>query len=183
MPISKFISFDMIERKPLCGSVKKLPGYLIILRTSVQSFSFCSLPASTFVPDINPPECNKFITVKLENTKAKTGELPLNYWGNMKANYEAHNKNCTGVYKGALKTASIGLIVPFKLRPRWIDSRQEAVSACDFADCPYRLPPPPREPAPREAAPEKLRPPTLPRKPDPLKLRLPLPKAFRLLPL
>ena len=50
-------------------------------------------------PDIDPPEWNKFVTVKLENNKVKTGELPLNYWGNMKANYEAHNKDYTGVYK------------------------------------------------------------------------------------
>jgi succinate dehydrogenase/fumarate reductase flavoprotein subunit len=51
-------------------------------------------------PEIDPPEWNKFVTVKLENNKAKAGELPLNYWGDMKANYEAHNKDYTGVYKG-----------------------------------------------------------------------------------
>jgi succinate dehydrogenase/fumarate reductase flavoprotein subunit len=51
-------------------------------------------------PEIDPPEWNKFITVKLENNNVKTGELPLNYWGDMKANYEAHNKDYTGVYKG-----------------------------------------------------------------------------------
>ena len=51
-------------------------------------------------PNADPPEWNKFVTVKLENNKVKTGELPLNYWGDMKANYEAHNKDYTGVYKG-----------------------------------------------------------------------------------
>jgi succinate dehydrogenase/fumarate reductase flavoprotein subunit len=51
-------------------------------------------------PELDPPEWNKFITVKLENNKVKTGELPLNYWGDMIANYEAHNKDYTGVYKG-----------------------------------------------------------------------------------
>jgi len=50
-------------------------------------------------PEIDPPEWNKFVTVKLENNEVKTGELPLNYWGDMKANYEAHNKDYTGVYK------------------------------------------------------------------------------------
>jgi succinate dehydrogenase/fumarate reductase flavoprotein subunit len=50
-------------------------------------------------PQIDPPEWNKFVTVKLENNKVKTGERPLNYWGNMKANYKAHNKDYTGVYK------------------------------------------------------------------------------------
>jgi succinate dehydrogenase/fumarate reductase flavoprotein subunit len=50
-------------------------------------------------PEIDPSEWNKFITVKLENNKVKTGELPLTYWGDMKANYEAHNKDYTGVYK------------------------------------------------------------------------------------
>ena len=51
-------------------------------------------------PKVDPPEWNKFVTVKLENGKVKAGELPLDYWGDMKANYEAHNKDYTGVYKG-----------------------------------------------------------------------------------
>ena len=50
-------------------------------------------------PEVDPPEWNKFVTVKLENGKVKAGELPLDYWGDMKANYEAHNKDYTGVYK------------------------------------------------------------------------------------
>ncbi|HEY96572.1 MAG TPA: FAD-binding protein [Dehalococcoidia bacterium] len=50
-------------------------------------------------PEVDPPDWNKFVTVKLEKNKVKTGELPLNYWGDMKANYEAHNKDYEGVYK------------------------------------------------------------------------------------
>jgi succinate dehydrogenase/fumarate reductase flavoprotein subunit len=50
-------------------------------------------------PDIDPPEWNKFVTLRLQDNKVKIGELPLNYWGDMKANYEAHNKDYTGVYK------------------------------------------------------------------------------------
>jgi succinate dehydrogenase/fumarate reductase flavoprotein subunit len=50
-------------------------------------------------PDIDPAEWNKFVTVRLENNKVKMGALPLNYWGDMKANYEAHNKDYTGVYE------------------------------------------------------------------------------------
>ena len=41
-------------------------------------------------PEVDPPEWRKFITVKLENGKVKVGELPLNYWGPLKKNYEAH---------------------------------------------------------------------------------------------
>jgi succinate dehydrogenase/fumarate reductase flavoprotein subunit len=51
-------------------------------------------------PAMDPPEWNKFITVKLEDGKLKTGELPARYWGNMKAGYEAHNKNYAGVSGG-----------------------------------------------------------------------------------
>ena len=51
-------------------------------------------------PDLDPPQWNKFVTVKLENDKVKAGELPLNYWGNMKENYEARNRDYTGVYRG-----------------------------------------------------------------------------------
>jgi succinate dehydrogenase/fumarate reductase flavoprotein subunit len=50
-------------------------------------------------PQIDPPEWNKFVTLKMENNKVKTGDKPLNYWGNMKANYEAHNKDYAGVWK------------------------------------------------------------------------------------
>jgi succinate dehydrogenase/fumarate reductase flavoprotein subunit len=51
-------------------------------------------------PEIDPPAWNRFVTVKLENGKPKAGELPMNYWGDMKANYEAHNRDYTGVYAG-----------------------------------------------------------------------------------
>jgi hypothetical protein len=29
----------------------------------------------------------------------QAGERPINYWGNMKQNYEARNKDYQGVYK------------------------------------------------------------------------------------
>ena len=51
-------------------------------------------------PAQDPPEWNKFLTVKLENGKVKTGELSPTYWGNMKQQYEAHNRDYAGVYRG-----------------------------------------------------------------------------------
>ena len=50
-------------------------------------------------PQMDPPEWNKLITLKLENDKVKVGELPLDYWGNLKENYEAHNKGYVGTYE------------------------------------------------------------------------------------
>ena len=50
-------------------------------------------------PALDPPEWNKFITVRLENDKVKVGEAPLDYWGNLKENYEAHNRDYSGVYR------------------------------------------------------------------------------------
>jgi succinate dehydrogenase/fumarate reductase flavoprotein subunit len=50
-------------------------------------------------PTVDPPEWNKYITLKLENDKVKLGELPQSFWGNMKQQYEAHNKDYSGVYK------------------------------------------------------------------------------------
>ena len=50
-------------------------------------------------PALDPPEWNKYLTIKLENNNVKTGELPMTYWGNMKENYEKHNKDYAGVYK------------------------------------------------------------------------------------
>jgi succinate dehydrogenase/fumarate reductase flavoprotein subunit len=51
-------------------------------------------------PQVDPPEWNKVVTVKLVDGKVQAGELPINYWGNMKQNYEARNKDYQGVYKG-----------------------------------------------------------------------------------
>jgi hypothetical protein len=49
---------------------------------------------------MDPPEWNKFLTIRLENDKVKIGERPQQFWGDMKQLYEVHNKNYTGVYKG-----------------------------------------------------------------------------------
>jgi hypothetical protein len=49
---------------------------------------------------MDPPEWRKFITLKQENGKLKVGELPQAYWGPLKENYEAHNKDYKGVYAG-----------------------------------------------------------------------------------
>jgi succinate dehydrogenase/fumarate reductase flavoprotein subunit len=51
-------------------------------------------------PMVDPPEWNKYLTVKLENDKVKVGELPMTFWGDMKQQYEVHNKDYTGVYRG-----------------------------------------------------------------------------------
>ncbi len=50
-------------------------------------------------PQMDPPEWNKWITLKLENNKIKIGEMPLAYWGNLKESWEAHNKDYSGVYR------------------------------------------------------------------------------------
>jgi succinate dehydrogenase/fumarate reductase flavoprotein subunit len=52
-------------------------------------------------PRMDPPEWRKFITVKQADGKVQTGELPLDYCGNLKENYEVHNKDYAGVYNGA----------------------------------------------------------------------------------
>jgi succinate dehydrogenase/fumarate reductase flavoprotein subunit len=49
-------------------------------------------------PQMDPPEWKKWITLKLEDNKVKVGELPQDYWGNLKENWEAHNKDYSGVY-------------------------------------------------------------------------------------
>jgi len=51
-------------------------------------------------PKVDPPDWHKFVTVQMENNKVKVGEMPLDYWGDMKANYEARNKDYAGVYQG-----------------------------------------------------------------------------------
>jgi succinate dehydrogenase/fumarate reductase flavoprotein subunit len=48
-------------------------------------------------PQLDSPEWRKFITVKQADGKVQIGELPIGYWGDMKENYEAHNKDYGGV--------------------------------------------------------------------------------------
>jgi len=48
-------------------------------------------------PAMDPPEWNKFITIRQENGTIKIGELPMNYW--LKAPYaptyqENYSKHC-----------------------------------------------------------------------------------------
>ena len=50
-------------------------------------------------PQLDPPEWHKFITVKQENCETRVGERPLDYPGNLKEKYEAHNKDYEGVYQ------------------------------------------------------------------------------------
>ena len=52
-------------------------------------------------PEIDPDEWHKYITLKLENDEIITDELPPHFWGDMAKEYEAHNKNYTGVYSDA----------------------------------------------------------------------------------
>ncbi len=51
-------------------------------------------------PEVDPPEWDKFITIKLENDAVKIGDLPTEFWGDMKQQYEAYNKDYEGVYRG-----------------------------------------------------------------------------------
>jgi succinate dehydrogenase/fumarate reductase flavoprotein subunit len=41
-------------------------------------------------PEVNPPGWNKWVTMRLDEGKVKTGSLPLYYHGDMVKNYEDH---------------------------------------------------------------------------------------------
>jgi succinate dehydrogenase/fumarate reductase flavoprotein subunit len=53
-----------------------------------------SAPALGFTrtdyPEVNPPEWQKWVTVKLDEGKVRTGELALDYHGDFEKNYDAH---------------------------------------------------------------------------------------------
>jgi succinate dehydrogenase/fumarate reductase flavoprotein subunit len=51
-------------------------------------------------PTMDPPEWNKFLTLKLETDKVTIGARPQEFWGDMQKEYEARNKDYAGVYKG-----------------------------------------------------------------------------------
>ena len=43
-------------------------------------------------PENEPPEWHKFISLKLEDNQVKGGERPIEYYGSLEENYEAHNR-------------------------------------------------------------------------------------------
>jgi len=47
-------------------------------------------------PQKDPAEWHKWLTLKQENGAVKRGELPIDYWGSLKDNYEAHSKGRQG---------------------------------------------------------------------------------------
>ena len=49
-------------------------------------------------PEMDPAEWDKYLTLKLENDQIQLGELPQRFWGDMKQQYEAYNKDYAGVY-------------------------------------------------------------------------------------
>jgi succinate dehydrogenase/fumarate reductase flavoprotein subunit len=43
-------------------------------------------------PDLDPPEWRKWLLISLAEGRAATAELPLDYYGDLTANYERHNR-------------------------------------------------------------------------------------------
>ena len=50
-------------------------------------------------PEADEAELGCYLTLRQENGEIKFDRLPTRFWGNMKEQYEAHNKDYTGVYK------------------------------------------------------------------------------------
>jgi len=50
-------------------------------------------------PENDEEDQNKYLTLTFDGEKIKFDRIPIRYWGNMKEEYEAHNKDYTGVYK------------------------------------------------------------------------------------
>ena len=41
----------------------------------------------------DPPDWNKFVTIKLEKNEVEIGEKPLDYYGQLKEKYESRNSD------------------------------------------------------------------------------------------
>jgi len=50
-------------------------------------------------PEVDPPKWHKFITIRQEKGRVIVGELPTDFWGPPKENYEAHNRDYVGLVK------------------------------------------------------------------------------------
>jgi succinate dehydrogenase/fumarate reductase flavoprotein subunit len=51
-------------------------------------------------PEPDEEELKKYLLMHLENDEVVFERIPIRFWGNMKEQYEAHNQDYTGVYKG-----------------------------------------------------------------------------------
>ena len=65
-------------------------------------------------PQVDPPEWNKYLTIKLENNQVKTGELPQHFWGDMVQQYEAHNRDYTGAFHSVSRN-----LLPDSSKAKW----------------------------------------------------------------
>jgi succinate dehydrogenase/fumarate reductase flavoprotein subunit len=77
--------------------------YAQIIVQAMQARKASSMPLNfqrIDYPTMDPADWNHFLTIKQENGKVVTGKIPMRYFGNMKKEYEAHNKDYTGVAKG-----------------------------------------------------------------------------------
>ena len=72
----------------------------IFIQASLARKASCSALGHNRIdyPELDPAEWDKFLTVRLENNQLQVGELPQRFYGDMKAQYEAHNQDYTGVY-------------------------------------------------------------------------------------
>jgi succinate dehydrogenase/fumarate reductase flavoprotein subunit len=96
--------FALDPHKLMCGleSISTLECARMIIEASLArkaSSRFLDFQRIDY-PQMDPPEWNKFLTIRLENNMVKVGERLHGFWGNMKDNYEKYNKDYTGIYKG-----------------------------------------------------------------------------------
>ncbi len=49
-------------------------------------------------PEADPEELKNYLALRLEGDEVKFERIPIRYWGNMKEEYEARNRDYTGVY-------------------------------------------------------------------------------------
>ncbi len=73
---------------------------IIINAMKERKFSSPELQMSRLdYPETDEEDLNNYLTMKQVDGKIEFERLPVRFWGNMKEEYEAHNKDYTGVYK------------------------------------------------------------------------------------
>ena len=60
---------------------------------------FTTFGEPSLTPETDEEDLNNYLTMKQVDGKIEFERLPVRFWGNMKEEYEAHNKDYTGVYK------------------------------------------------------------------------------------
>ena len=100
--VSKLYAPDSLKLMCCFESLSAIECGQIVLKASLARKTSCKQLEFRRIdyPQMDPPEWNKFLTIKLRDDKGSVGEQPHGYFGGLKTNDEAPNRDYAAVWQG-----------------------------------------------------------------------------------